>query len=143
MIVDLLNLDPAVLVFELEPAFESTLNEATQKRKNLDVGLRSLLEMLFLVSKGVQVPQSHLTSNLAPSNDFEMDWQPMIGGFRVLTCDEEPTCAAVKVCYRGCWFYIPDNDQDSKSAFFFVKLIFDAQIQGGGAENLPVLTLPL
>jgi len=143
MIVDLLDLDPAILVYEFEPAFEGTLKESTQKRKNLDVGLRSLLEMLFLVSKGVHVPKSHLTSNLAPSNDFEIDWQPMIGGFRVLTCDKEPTCVAVKVCYRGCWFYIPDNDQDSKTAFFFIKLIYDAQIQGGGAENLPVLTLPL
>ena len=143
LIVELLNLDPSLLVFELDPAFEGSLTERNQKNKNLNVGLRSLLEMMFLVSKGVQVPQCHLESSIAPSNDYAVDWQPMIGGFRVLTCDEEPDCAAVSVCYKGCWFYIADNDQDSKTAFFFVKLIYDAQIQGGGAENLPVLTLPL
>jgi hypothetical protein len=143
MIVELLNLEPASLVFEFEPAFEGTLKEADQNRKNLEVGLRSLIEMLFLVSKGVEVPGCHLANNIAPSNDFAFDWQPMIGGFRVLSCDKKPTCASVAVCYRGCWFYIADDDQDSKTAFFFIKLIYDAQVQGGGAENLPVLTLPL
>ena len=141
--VELLGLDPALLVYEFESAFEGVLTETNQKRKTLNVGLRSLFEMLFLVSKGVQVPQCDLANNIAPGNDIAIDWQPMIGGFRVLTCDKEPTCAAVAVCYRGSWFYIADNDQSSKTSFFFIKLIYDAQTQGGGAENLPVLTLPL
>jgi hypothetical protein len=142
-IVELLGLDSALLVYEFEPAFEGILTETNQKRKSLDVGLRSLMEMLFLVSKGVHVPRCDLANNIAPSNEIAIDRQPMIGGFRVLTCDEEPTCAAVAVCYRGSWFYIADNDQSSKTSFFFIKLIYDSQIQGGGAENLPVLTLPL
>ena len=143
IITDLLNLDSETLVFELAPAFEGNLVENNKKRKTLEVGLRSLIEMMFLVSKGVQVPRCHLESNMAPSNEFDVDWGPLIGGFRVLACDKEPTCAAVAVCYRGCWFYVADNDQESKLAFFFIKLIYDSQMQGGGAENLPVLTLPL
>ncbi len=141
--VELLDLDPSMLVLELEPAFEGQLQESSQNRKSLQVGLRSLIEIMFLVSKGVQVPECHLTCNLAPSEDVGTDWQMILGGFRVLSCDKKPTCASVAVCYRGCWFYIADNDQDSKTTFFFLKLIYDAQVQGGGAENLPVLTLPL
>lgn len=143
MIVELLGLDPTRLIFEFEPAFKGTLADDYKNRENLEVGLRSLIEMLFLASKGVDVPECHLANNIAPSSDFAIDWQPVIGGFRVHCCDEKPNCAAVSVCYRGCWFYIADNDQDSKNAFFFIKLIYDAQVQGGGAENLPVLTLPL
>ena len=142
-IVELLDLDPTILEYELEPAFQGTLNPASQKRKELSVGLRSLMEMLFLASKGVQVPQCHLENNVAPSNEIGVDWQPVLGGFLVRSCAEEPTCAAVSVCYRGYWFYVPDNDQECKSTYFFLKLIYDAQMQGGGAENLPVLTLPL
>lgn len=143
VIVGLLNLDPTILEFELEPAFQSNLRAGREKRKTLEVGLRSLIEMLFLVSKGVHVPECHLISNLATSNDIAIDWQPMIGGLRIESSLEEPMCAAVRVCYRGYWFYVADNDQESKTAYFFIKLLYDAQVQGGGAENLPVLTLPL
>lgn len=142
-IVKLLKLDPNRLEYNLEPAFQASLKPESQRRDDIEVGLRSLMEMMFLVSKGVQVPKCHLVNNVAPSDDSLVNWDPLIGGFRVVSCAEEPECAAVKVCYRGTWFYIPDNDQSSKTTFFFIKLISDAQIQGGGAENLPVLTLPL
>jgi hypothetical protein len=96
-----------------------------------------------LLSRGVQVPQCDLVSNVAPSLEIESDLQSILGGFQVHTCEEMPTCACVAVQYRNSWFYIDSRDQDSKTKFFLLKLILDTQIQGGGAENLPVLTLPL
>ncbi len=72
-IVELLGLDPALLVYDFESAFEGILAETNQKRQTVDVGLRSLIEMLFLVSKGVQVPQCDLVKNIAPSKE----WLPL------------------------------------------------------------------
>jgi hypothetical protein len=142
-IVRLLNLDPNTLAFEMEPAYEGNLKESTEYREDIEIGLRSIFEMLFMLSRGVQVPRCDLVNVPALSSDVETEWQSILGGFKVRSCDEIPACASVAVEYRDSWFYIDSRDHDSKSTFFLLKLIFDTQIQGGGAENLPVLTLPL
>jgi hypothetical protein len=53
-LVTLLKLDPTAMVYEIEPAFEGDLKPATDSRTDIEVGLRSVFEMLFLVSRGVQ-----------------------------------------------------------------------------------------
>jgi hypothetical protein len=139
----LLDLDPETNVYEFNSALEGFLKEYDEKKTTIDIGMRSILEMMFLLSKGVQVPKSHLTNNLAPSDDFEVNWHEVLAGFQIHCCNERPECASLAIMHRNCWFYIDDRDQNSKATFLLLRLIFDTQVQGGGAENLPVLTLPL
>jgi hypothetical protein len=47
----------------------------------------------------------------------------------------------VAVHYRGHWFYIAENDVQSRSTLSLVKFAIDLQSQSGNAG--PVLTLPL
>jgi hypothetical protein len=47
----------------------------------------------------------------------------------------------VAVYYRGHWFYIAEDDVQSRSTLNLVKLAIDIQSQAGAAG--PVLTLPL
>jgi len=119
------------------------LQEQNQKSTTIEIHLRSILEIMFLMSKGVQVPECHLVSGIAPTNNIEVDWQQVLDGFRILVCDKRPNCASIAVKYRDCWFYLDDRDHNSKTTYLLLKLIFDSEVEGGGAENLPVLTLPL
>ena len=68
--------------------------------------------------------------------------QPLFHGlFRVHVAKHKPKQAAVCVKYRDHWFYIADDDPDSKLTLFLLGEIVSLQVQLGGAENLPVLTL--
>ena len=142
-LVTLLNLDADAQVFEIEAAYEGSLKRAESSRTDIEIGLRSVFEMLFLLSRGVQVPACDLSNNVAPSPSPHSDWNTILGSFQIRCCDECPTCASIAVEYRDKWFYIDSRDQETKRKFFLLKLIFDTQVQGGGAENLPQLTLPL
>jgi hypothetical protein len=103
---------------------------------------------MFFLSNGVDVPMAHVAKGLVTItiNDqgCPFDWQQVLGNrFRVLTSKHRPHQAAVAVKYRGHWFYIDDRDHTSKSTFMLLRKIFALQVQAGGAESLPVLTLPI
>jgi hypothetical protein len=141
----LLSLDPSVMVFELAPAYEGYLKDKAASRQDIEIGMRSVFEMLFLLSRRVQVPECDLSCNVAPNvpTDIGNDLQSILGDFVVRSCDKRPSCASVAVQYRDSWFYIDSRDQDTKARFFLLKLILDTQIEIGGDEDAPLLTLPL
>ena len=63
------------------------------------------------------------------------------GLFRVCVQKHRPWRSDVAVHYRGHWFYIAEDDVQSRSTLNLVKLAIDIQSQAGAAG--PVLTLPL
>ena len=142
-LVQMLGIDPQSKTFELEPAYEGYLKEEDLPRQDIEIGMRSLFEMLFLLSRGVQVPQCDLRCGVAPAlADYPIS-DSMVGGFVVKCCDKRPACASVAVQYRDTWFYIDSRDQDSKAKFFLLKLIFDTQTEAAIDDSAPLLTLPL
>ena len=142
-LVQMLDLDPLAKTLELEPAYEGYLKEEDVPRQDIEIGMRSLFEMLFLLSRGVQVPERHLRCGLAPAPSACPSIDPMAGQFVVKCCDKRPACASVAVQFRDTWFYIDSRDQDSKARFFLLKLIFDTQTEAVIDDGAPLLTLPL
>ena len=59
----------------------------------------------------------------------------------ILSSQSEPSDAAVKVEYRGWWFYIPMNDLESKATFTRLNVLF-ASAAGTVPGSAPLLTLP-
>jgi hypothetical protein len=50
--------------------------------------------------------------------------------------------AFVAIPYRGNWFYLADNDLDSKSTFMLLMQLF--RLQAGSAKSIgPTLTIPV
>jgi hypothetical protein len=47
----------------------------------------------------------------------------------------------VAVRHRGHWFYIDDADRTSKETFELLLELYNLETRGGGAANIPVLTL--
>jgi hypothetical protein len=123
-------------------------NQVQQLREEIDLTVRSLAQVLFFMSQGVEVPFDHINKgNVVVTVDpsgMVFDWQQVLGGiFQVRSCRHKPHNAAVAVKYRGYWFYIDDRDADSKSTFLMIDQLVDLQARAGGSSRAPVLTLPV
>ena len=116
---------------------------------NVDLETRSLLQALYYVSHGIEIPPEHATRNMLtitrePSGEA-YDWARVMRGlFRVRWAqgDERPPRAHVAVQYRGYWFYIDETDQDTKSTFSLLMELSRLELAGKGGPG-PVLTLPV
>lgn len=107
---------------------------------------RSVMGMLIYLSRGVQVPQEDIvnhrveTHRLADGTLF--DWTEVTRGMIcVKSSKTHPLHAVVAVHYRNRWFYIDDNDVDSKQTFALLEEIF--ALRAGTVQNVqpPLLSL--
>jgi hypothetical protein len=110
----------------------------------LDLETRSLLQVLFFVSNGVEVPPEHAASGAAPQTPG-FDWHQVTAGLFRVECaagKKPPACAHVAVCYKGYWFYIDERDRDTKATFALLVELSRLEL-GTTAGSAPILTLPL
>ena len=114
--------------------------------QTLSVQTRSLNGMLHYLSHGVDIPPIHHNQGLVTQtagSDGEFDWQRLTQGLlSVQSGTTRPVAAAVSIRYRDHWFWIADNDLDSKSTFSFLAQLLSLQSEAGDAPE-PMLTIPL
>ena len=114
---------------------------------SLDLETRSLLQALYYVSHGVEVPAGHRARGLATLTRDEagrdFDWHEIMRDlFHVHTATERPANAHVAVQYKGHWFYLDEADQDSKSTFSLLVELSRLELSGKTGPG-PQLTLPI
>jgi hypothetical protein len=115
----------------------------------LDLETRSLLQVLFFVAKGVEVPPEHIHAGVVAvtvdAGGQVFDWQQVTQGlFRVCWAKghKPPPDAHVAIKYLGYWFYIDKKDQDTMSTFSLLMEV--ARLESTGKTGLgPTLTLPI
>src|SRR5205085_6362469 len=85
----------------------------------IDVETRSLLQALYFVSHGIEIPPEHAAASLVTvtraASGQAFDWRQVTEGlFRVYSVksSERPARAHVAVRYRDHWFYVDETDQD-------------------------------
>jgi hypothetical protein len=148
---ELLRLERGRRRFRLVAIEESTLDpfDTEQRVHELALDTRSLMGVLYYASNGIQVPDAHLEAGHAATtldDDGNLfDWSKVLGEiFKVYSTDDygRPSDAAVAVHHRGHWFYIKDDDGNSKATFMLLSQLFALQA-GDFAEEKPVLTLPV
>jgi len=135
--------------FDLVDMEDSEFDPLDEKSRStvLAINTRSLMGVLFLLSQGVSVPsEDEETGRVTVTMDEDghrFDWSEILGDlFCVPFSRTRPANAAVAVDHRGTWFYIPDNDDSSKSTFTLLGQLFS--LQSGDVESTkPVLTLPV
>ena len=115
----------------------------------LDLETRSLLQVLFFVSHGIDVPSEHVRDGRVPMtcnpDGTPFDWrQIMTGMFRVqsIKSKKRPENAYVAVFYEDYWYYIDDRDRDTKATFALLIEVSRLELQSS-ESNAPLLTLPL
>lgn len=137
-------------LMELEPGRdEFCLTAFPFKRQPGEVGMRcrSLLGVLCFLSNGVEVPPIHLQCGVATITRDEhgqsFDWTKVTGKVLAIHSQQtRPSNASVAVKHRGWWFYIRDDDQNSKATFSMLNLLFSLQSASAKGKS-PVLTLPV
>jgi hypothetical protein len=144
------NLTPGLgrykLESELQPGAESSPPAALPVGDTIYLNLRSILQIMTFLSKGVCVPEEHVRNGVAPMTPGPdgslFDWTRVTAGnFFVASQKHRPRDAEVAVPYRGYWFYIPRGDVNSRSVLAVLEILFSLQ-ESDERSTGPVLTLP-
>lgn len=116
---------------------------------SIDLETRSMLQALYFVSHGVDVPPEHLAQGYAQKtldkSGKPFNWGKITGGlFTVFhkAGSERPANARVAIPYRGYWFYIDEADQDTKSTFSLLVELSRLELNNKAGPG-PLLTLPV
>ena len=123
-------------------------SQLPEKNKLLSMRLRSIYSMLYYLSQNVAVPVAHQQQGLVTLTkthagaDFQWANTPAGQLFQIQYSDSKPDNAYLSVYYRDTWFYIADNDLQSKSTFMLLTQLFNLQAGQSKATN-PTLTIPV
>lgn len=117
---------------------------ADKGRSSLVIQCRTLLGVMFYLSQNVDVPQRHKDADLVGvTRDVaggEFDWSDVYKYFSVRCSPCRPKRAYVSCHYRGHWFYVADDDRDSKMTFMLVMQLRKLQTSSY-KSNTPLLLL--
>jgi len=145
---------------ETDPEIEKKRHKKTHKVRinndfvnaregELNVRTRSISSTMYYLSQNVKIPEKHanaglvtITKTLDEKGVFDWGKTPAGAVFRVDFSEEYPENAFIAVPYRDYWFYITDNDLQSKSTFMLLTQLFDLQA-GQTKFSGPTLTLPV
>jgi hypothetical protein len=115
----------------------------------LNVRSRSISSVMYYLSQNVDIPEEHIkaglvtvTKTLDGTGVFDWSKTPAGAVFKVNFSEEYPENAFIAVPYRNYWFYITDNDLQTKSTFMLLTQLFDLQA-GQTQFSGPTLTLPV
>ncbi len=115
----------------------------------IDLEPRSLLQAMYFVSHGVEIPPEHSASGIARTTRAEdgsvFDWGEVTHGlFRTHWSKGKgpPPGAHVAAFYQGYWFYIDAADNETKATFSLLMELSRLDLQTNRGDR-PLLTLPL
>ncbi len=140
-LLNYLKLDPQGTVFNIK--LESKLDGEVD-HDHLTLRTRSLLHGMAFLSQGVRVPPQHLADGTAASGwpHPSVTPVPMDDIFQVWYSAKRPDNASVAVRHRGYWFYMRDDDIQSKNMFFLIVEAFRLALEHSSDQS-PVLTIPV
>lgn len=118
----------------------------TTEPNQVHLRMRSVLSALYYLSAAVDAPPEHeklgLVTVTKNPDGTRFDWNDVFHKlFHVRTSNDNPTLAFTKTYYRGHWFYIADDDLDTKSTFQLIAHLVSMQA-GVPAMSAPLLTIP-
>ncbi|GMU63001.1 MAG: hypothetical protein AMXMBFR34_47640 [Myxococcaceae bacterium] len=145
--------------FRLTPGrekYDVTVDESPpfsgeEQLARVDLETRSLLQALYFVAHGVEVPPEHLEKGLArttrSTDGKPFDWRVHLEGlFRVRSlpgsCDSDPREAHVAIEFNEHCFFIEGSDQDTKATFALLMELSRLELPDQ-ASKAPLLTIPL
>jgi len=141
-IKQLLGLDHNLEVFHVDSDFLG------HSPDTISIRSRSLMKILFYISQNVDIPKEHKAAGLVTvtrnQDGSEFNWDKTAGGslFHIHRSERHPDMTFVAIPYRGQWFYLVDNNLESKSTFMLLNQLF--RLQAGAAKSAgPTLTLPV
>jgi hypothetical protein len=144
------RLTPGLSAYRIKSELTEEANRGLPSPLGLDtiyLNLRSVLQIMTFLSKGVCVPEEHVCSRIVPMtpgpDGSPYDWTRVTAGnFLVHVQKHRPRSAEVAVHYRGYWFFIAPDDVRSRAALAILEIVFALQESDGKSVG-PLLTLPV
>ena len=144
------HLTPGLSKYRIKSELSDEANQKLPKpleNETIYMNLRSVLQIMTFLSRGVCVPEEHVTSGIAPvtldQNGQPYDWTHITAGnFVVHAQKHRPRESEVAVPYRGYWFFIASNDVNSRATLAILEMVFALQESGDRSVG-PLLTLPI
>ena len=104
-----------------------------------EIGLRgrSMLEIMQVASKQVQIPGGDISAGTAASSSSSGNSNWLV----IKSSDSEPD-SHMRIKHRGHWFYIDESDLQSKRSFAMINALF-AVVGGTVPGAAPVMTIPV
>ncbi len=127
-----LKLPPRQNRYEIDAAGDSDAG-------GLRLVTRSVLGTMAYLSNTVSVPDEHMA--LVATRESVSSALNKLMKVRVSATPVDDAYVAVE--HRGYWFYIDDQDIESKRTLGLLTSLVRLTISAGGAQNVPVLTLPV
>lgn len=110
----------------------------------ISVTTRTLLEVMTTASGGVSIPEGQAHGRpTATCDDLERNVAAMNEFFHVYCSRRAPRDAAVRVPWRGRWYFIKSDDVQSRQVFSLLRLMFQMQLSRSALSFGPILTLPV
>ena len=149
-IARIFHLTPGLSKYRIRSELMEEVNQKLPKPLENDtiyMNLRSVLQIMTFLSRGVCVPDEHVISGTAPvtldQNGQPYDWTHVTAGnFLVHVQKHRPRDSEVAVPYRGYWFYIAENDVNSRATLAILEMVFALQ-ESADKPGGPLLTLPI
>jgi len=122
-----------------------TTDFLNRPENTLAVRTRSMMGILFYLSHNTRVPvvdeQGGLVTLTQSATGGRFDWNLVTGNLlKVDSSEQRPPDAFIAVQHRGAWFYIRNNDLESKSTFMLLSQLFN--LQAGQIKTVaPALTI--
>ncbi|MBI4803687.1 MAG: hypothetical protein HY795_00460 [Desulfovibrio sp.] len=108
----------------------------------LPVSFRNFIGVLVYLDRGVKVPKSDLDKGIVRSFGIDEAYNDPEHFIVVENSNVPPTGALQTVRHRNTWYYIKDNDFNSKRTFGFISVLLSLQ-SGNVTAAVPILTLPV
>ena len=105
----------------------------------IQISTRSVLGIMAYLSNAIDVPTPHADLVGRPGTGSTI----MQNLFMVKASATQPEHAYLTVQYRDHWYYIDDEDIQTKRTLGLLTSIIRLTISAGGAQNVPLLTLPV
>ncbi len=141
---------PGLALYKIKSELSDIVREKSSAKPPDDtfyMNMRSILQIMIFLAKGVSVPDEHVICGVAPTTlDAEgmvYDWtQVTTGIFQVHVQKHRPRNAEVAVPYRGYWYYIASDDVNSRAAMSVLEILFSLE-ESADQPGGPLLTLPV
>ncbi len=123
-------------------------NELQTSPEQITIRTRSMVGLMFYLSQNIEIPEAHqqagwvTLTRTKKGRRFDWDVTPAGRLFKIHSSQTFPQHAFLAVNYRDYWFYIADNDLQSKSTFMLLTQLFELQ-SGQSQVDGPTLTVPL
>lgn len=121
------------------------VNKPTHERHHVYLQTRTLFGVFNYLSKGVEIPQEDLALGRVPLKRLEngqiFDWRIITKGLiNIRTSKSQPKNVNLSVKFRNNWFYVDDNDEDSRETLDFLAILTQVY-EGNVNSDAPLFTV--